>query len=816
MFKLIALRPLKGCSPWVLKCLSEDVTYYFCNDYQIQKSEGRYTVSFRKGNVTTIDDNFFSIRERWFSRATISVGAIVGKNGDGKSSVVELLMRILNNYILSVDVGLNSYHIEGVCADLFYQVDDAIFWLSCMNRDFSLTKIARIESKVCRGCNAPVTKEDWTHDFFYTFVFNFSHYAYNVYDFEREWNLEDNGDDVNQKCWLQHIFHKNDAYTAPLNINPYRDRGNIDVNREKNLSRQRLLSLFVNADDGRANHDSFRVIGEEDKVATLAVLHPIGYSKLQERIIKQRFAGYAEDSLLQGYVDSAVYDEKGRKDLNAERDIVHELSNIYDGIISKVKDELPKIFEWDDYRNRYVRDETEFSKLLAYIQMYDEDSDYADKLKEVVDEYDEVKAFNLKQIQVLVMIHDVIDALRAELSDPKYTQEHPYLLGLRKALDRYADQSDFLIKDFEEMNVIEKALHYVIYKVISIFDTYAEYHDCLAAYLFELKQEVNLSAAVKHLLNDIDEDRSHITLKIRQTLSYIALNLNEFGLDDNNDQYKDSDTVENKDAIIAELYEEGQRENRFLVTLDSLKSIAANYDLDQLPPPLYDTEIVLEPMAADGMYFLMSSLSSGEKQLLVILSSVIYHLRNLEAHSKGSAEYENINIIMEETELYFHPECQRSIVYRLIKQIENVHFTLVKRVSILFVTHSPFVLSDIPVSNVLFLEKGAPSEKDVKQTFGANISDMLRWNFFLNNGFIGAFAAEKINHFAELVAKNRNGNYNKRNKTKVQKAFRELKGVVGEPLLRNQIYAAYTKYMKAVEGEKELIKELRALIKELQ
>ncbi len=35
MLKLIALRPLNGCSSSALKCLKINTIYYFCNDYNI-------------------------------------------------------------------------------------------------------------------------------------------------------------------------------------------------------------------------------------------------------------------------------------------------------------------------------------------------------------------------------------------------------------------------------------------------------------------------------------------------------------------------------------------------------------------------------------------------------------------------------------------------------------------------------------------------------------------------------------------------------------------------------------------------------------
>jgi hypothetical protein len=63
----------------------------------------------------------------------------------------------------------------------------------------------------------------------------------------------------------------------------------------------------------------------------------------------------------------------------------------------------------------------------------------------------------------------------------------------------------------------------------------------------------------------------------------------------------------------------------------------------------------------------------------------------------------------------------------------------------MIVTHSPFVLSDIPVQNILFLKKnGEKASKEGMASFGANIHTMLVNSFFLKGGAMGEFAKETI------------------------------------------------------------------------
>ncbi|MCQ6957085.1 hypothetical protein [Mucilaginibacter aquariorum] len=73
-------------------------------------------------------------------------------------------------------------------------------------------------------------------------------------------------------------------------------------------------------------------------------------------------------------------------------------------------------------------------------------------------------------------------------------------------------------------------------------------------------------------------------------------------------------------------------------------------------------------------------------------------------------------------------------------------------ISMIFVTHSPFILSDIPDQQVMFLKvdngKAAQVIRD-RKTFGANIHNLLSDGFFMEDGFCGAFAIDKIN---EIIA----------------------------------------------------------------
>jgi hypothetical protein len=85
-----------------------------------------------------------------------------------------------------------------------------------------------------------------------------------------------------------------------------------------------------------------------------------------------------------------------------------------------------------------------------------------------------------------------------------------------------------------------------------------------------------------------------------------------------------------------------------------------------------------------------------------------------------------------------------SFVPKIFKKGAKIH--------LIFTTHSPVTLSDVPNHHIVFLKKDKEkevkflsSEEGIKHTFAANIHEILYNSFFMQNGFIGAFATDKIN-----------------------------------------------------------------------
>ena len=259
---------------------------------------------------------------------------------------------------------------------------------------------------------------------------------------------------------------------------------------------------------------------------------------------------------------------------------------------------------------------------------------------------------------------------------------------------------------------------------------------------------------------------SHVTRKLRQVFNFFDEGLDHGGLYERIGNWRETD-------------------NSLLVDLDTLKDYYHEGVIkpDHLPPAIYEWDLEFRKVGDLYNSIEFDSFSSGEKQMLNSIGAIIYHLQNLETSS--TVTYPNVNIILEEIELYYHPECQRGYVNRLLELIAGLRLEHIKNVNIMFVTHSPFILSDIPKNHVLFLNDGIAQNTMQENTFGANIHSLLKNGFFLPNLPMGEFAYQKIN---ELFRKLNTGDIDR--ETELEDVYQQIL-LVGEPFLRNQLLGLY-------------------------
>lgn len=204
-------------------------------------------------------------------------------------------------------------------------------------------------------------------------------------------------------------------------------------------------------------------------------------------------------------------------------------------------------------------------------------------------------------------------------------------------------------------------------------------------------------------------------------------------------------------------------------------------------------------------------ISSGEYAQLNIYSR-LYHLLRTESPLEST----DIVLFMDEIEITIHPDLQKDLVKNLITFL-NI-FYKGRKVHIIFATHSPILLSDIPQSNTILLER-KNDEVTVKpnaefpETFGANIHSLYRNSFLLQDGTMGSFATGKIKALIDTINKlSPDISKDKR------KHIEDQIAIIGEPFMKRKIQELYWEKTSPSETQKlqTELSELEAKTKKVQ
>lgn len=199
-------------------------------------------------------------------------------------------------------------------------------------------------------------------------------------------------------------------------------------------------------------------------------------------------------------------------------------------------------------------------------------------------------------------------------------------------------------------------------------------------------------------------------------------------------------------------------------------------------------------------------MSSGQENFLYMFGRFYSALRT--PISNDQLE-ENILFCIDEGELTLHPDWQKQYIKIWMNflsknfQDYNIHLILT--------SHSPFILSDIPKSNILFLKDGKNinSEVDINP-FGANIHTLLSHGFFMKNGLMGEFAKDKINEAIKYL--------NQKTLTKEELAYCEnIVSIIGEPILKRQLQKMLdSKRLSKIDKIDLIEKQIKELQEELK
>lgn len=792
MLRILGIKILKGCYKSVHKILKVGETYLLYDDYK--KDEGNENTLKHVRQRTEIEKYMYDIVCGEDREIEVSVCGIVGKNGDGKSTFIEIVLRILNNFAYAYGFRTDQESLRsniGVAGILYYEVDGVVYAIRCDGGSEAYNKGESVVSFYENGtritdideCPDDIRKKDklkekHLKELFYTMVINYSLYAYNSRSMQQETK--------DGSSWIDELFHKNDSYQTPAVLNPMRTEGNIDINNEEDLSRQRLLSLYTIADN-----DSERMVNDHEIAYGLA-FHQENESKFIEKTIKEYFIERHRDDYKWESLD--IYfnpiDNNEDKYWKEKKNICGHFLNFWKDF-ENLQERYPKlqsiVSELLIGEGMGRSGESDFHKYVSEILWYMEtvDNDAVEPYKASLHKFlkEPFSTMNYAEFYRMVRIMIVWELLKEKCKEID--------CDLEEALNHRREP-------------LYAAKFYILYKVIEIMNTYTpyKYGSYIEDHTFQMfanSIENNTGfSKMKYDLEDILKRDDYITLKLNQTLNYIR-------------NYQEETAYYgalNSESAIPNY--EDKYTNNYFVKFDNLKTLLGHFKSSEevsqimriLPPPIFVGDIIIKNGKA---YHGMDSMSSGERQRLNSVGSFNYHLRNLDAEVKDNQkiQYKNILVVFEEVELYFHPEYQKTYINYLLKQIKQMNLQGIKSISLLFVTHSPFILSDVVKHNILYLEKGEEVNHRMKvNTFASNINELLAESFFLSGGFVGEFAKEKINELVNFLLSDKEllGKWNRN-------IARDLIELVGDEVVRIQLRKLFAKkFGKQEHSYKEWLK----------
>ena len=201
--------------------------------------------------------------------------------------------------------------------------------------------------------------------------------------------------------------------------------------------------------------------------------------------------------------------------------------------------------------------------------------------------------------------------------------------------------------------------------------------------------------------------------------------------------------------------------------------------------------------------------SSGQESKMRFLISLYDALDKMKEVEKSGQNFnQNILLVLDELDAYFHPKYQIDLVDNILKIVTKILKDY--SVQIILTSNTPLELSDFPASNIIYLREGEIiDENNEIDSFGSNVSSLLKNNFYIDST-MGKFAKKKIDQAIAFLLHN---NYASISKEEVQYII----AIIGEPLIKNKLQELYyKKYPEEIPNRDDEIALYKRQLFELQ
>lgn len=747
-FRLIGIRPHTGCHIKFTKVLKPGKLYQFYNEYRFYRENG-YEVNDGE-NITNYSTNKSTVPKDLFSieNININISAIVGKNGSGKSTLIEMLLYCV--YLLGTALKdekgkriLIPYH-EQILGDYKYNNKRIEAYEEKKNKLYKDVETLSNNQDTTPSKTAIDKFKRKLND-----ILNLDFEIKELINNKKIWENNIADSKVEHKFITDYfkcsIYYEIDGLVWEYNTatNSYISIPNIVLDENENYKAGIVKTLSV------TQRDNYKMLSNFFYTMMLNYSH---------HALNSGHIGFWVTTLFHkndGYKTPAVINPMrtdGNFNINTENNLAKDrlLMNLL--IEALHHKQSPRNIKLTDkqyvYKVRFTLDELKVEREKITLGNYGSN--------------DENENF---------IISGPIDDVNI----------------IKELLPLYFQGTfDEVIVQNKNLPYANSVINYLTIKIPKALKNYPQYDSYL--------EHDNQLDYLREVLPRLKEDKSHVTFKIERALFYLKKLL-------------DSSSVafwgSSKKHVDFNLYE--LLDWMDIKSLDDIHLVS-----ERIPPSIFNIDFLLDSEQNITSYSgeeienlpTLQALSSGEQHKIHIINGVVYHINNIfSVHNSDSAlnrlMYNYINIIFDEIELYFHPDLQREFIFDLLENIKRLTYITkdpsnrIKGLNFIFSTHSPFILSDIPVQNILKIEYDSITNysnqiSDSNQTFGANIHDLLTNSFFFKNkAFVGKHANTFLKELINTITE-----YRKNNITISSDDVPDLlkkASLIGEPFFREKL-----------------------------